>query len=44
MNLLIIDESLHCGTTGAIMCILQFVNKYIKLRNIARRYIKFIYL
>lgn len=35
MNLLVIDESLHCGTTGAIMCILQFVNKYIKLRNIA---------
>jgi hypothetical protein len=44
MNLLIIDESLHCATTGTIMCILQFINKYRKQNNILLENISNIYI
>jgi hypothetical protein len=34
MDYLIIDKTLHCGTTGSILWILQFMNKYIKTNNL----------
>lgn len=44
MNLLVIDKSLHCATTGTIMCILQFVNNYRKKNNILIEKISNIYI
>ena len=34
MDYLIIDKCLHVGTSGSIMAILQFMNKYIKTNNL----------
>jgi len=44
MDYLIIDKCMHCGTTGSIFCILQFMNKYIKINNLNYHDIKNIFI
>jgi len=44
MDYLIIDKCMHCGTTGSIFCILQFINKYIKINNLNYQDIKNIFI
>jgi hypothetical protein len=44
MNILVVDQSLHCATTGTIMCILQFINYYRKKNNILIEDINNIYI
>ena len=44
MDYLIIDKCMHCGTTGSIFWILQFMNKYIKINNLNYHDIKNIFI